>query len=78
MPSTTARPHRIGWAVKHAKAGEAVTRRGWRTPGQAVTYRQPTEVRAQGYLLLRTRSGRTWPMTFGQRDLLANDWQLAV
>lgn len=31
----------------------------------------------QGYLLLTTRSGKSWPMTLTHRDLLAEDYALA-
>ena len=77
MPSTcsTERPHRIGWAVKQAKAGRSVTRRGWKVKGQSVSY-----VAASGsekaYLEWQTRSGKTWPATLGQQDILAEDWML--
>lgn len=76
MPTTTT-PHRIGWAVKQAKAGHAVMRTGWKVPGQRVSYR-PDREGSQSYLLLTTRSGRSWPATLGHRDLLAEDWALAT
>lgn len=70
------RPHRIGWAVKTMKAGQAVTRRGWKVKGQSVSF-VPAEGSAKAYLEWRTRSGKTWPATLGQQDLLAEDWCLA-
>lgn len=69
--------HGIGWAVKQARLGQAVTRRGWKYPGQRVVY-VAGEGAVKGYLKLVTASGRSWPMTFGQRDMLAKDWMLAV
>ena len=79
MPTSSERAHRIGWAVKQAKAGRAVTRRGWKVAGQAVSYCVGDQggSRPQPYLRLTTASGRSWPFTFGQRDILAEDWMLA-
>ena len=74
MPCSTTE-HRIGWAVKQATSGRKVTRRGWKTPGQYVSYVQATR-QQKAYLAWHTRSGRSWPATLGQRDLLAKDWQL--
>ena len=74
MP-TTCSPHRIGWAIKQAVAGRSVTRKGWKTPGQYVTY-VAGNGRAKASLRWNTASGRTWPATLGHRDLLADDWKL--
>ncbi len=68
-------PHRIGWAIKQARANAKVTRRGWRTPGQYITY-VPTKGKAKQFLLWNTASGRSWPATLSQRDILAEDWML--
>ena len=75
--TTGATPHRIGWAVNQMKAGVGVTRQGCKTPGQTVSYCAGGRVNTKGYIRLKTASGQTWPMTFGQRDILAKDWQLA-
>ena len=74
MPDCT--PHRIGWAVKQAKAGVKVTRRGWKVAGQYVTY-VAANGSAKAYLAWNTRSGKRWPATLGQQDLLAEDWARA-
>ena len=74
MPCEAA--HRIGWAVKECVAGHRVTRKGWKTPGQYLTYAGGAR-RAKAYLQWNTASGRTWPATLGHRDLLAEDWKLA-
>ena len=74
MPDCT--PHRIGWAVKQAKAGAKVTRRGWKVAGQFLTY-VPATSRSKDFLAWNTGSGKTWPATLGQRDLLAEDWAVA-
>ena len=76
MPSSrhgTDAPHRIGYAIKQARAGAKVSRRGWKTPGQYVTYVEGGRA-TKSYLAWHTRTGRTWPATLGQRDLLAEDW----
>lgn len=77
MPDGTQTAHRIGYAVKQLKAGRAVTRSGWKVKGQFLTY-VPAQEKAEAYLLWNTKSGRTWPATLSQRDLLAEDWQLVT
>ena len=74
--SSSTRPHRIGWAVKQAKAGRMVTRTGWKCKGQKVSYVAKVGSN-EAYLKLTTRSGRMWPFSAGQRDLLEEDWALA-
>mgnify|MGYP001563458866 CR=1 FL=1 len=75
MPtSCNERPHRIGYAVKQCREGKAVTRRGWKVKGQRVTL---TDYNGEGYLMLTTASGRSWPVTLGHKDILASDWTLA-
>ena len=68
--------HHIGWALQQAQAGIAVTRKGWLVPGQRLSY-VPGNGKAEAYVCLTTASGRTWPWTAGQRDLLADDYVAA-
>ncbi len=83
MPDATGAPagHRIGYAIKQAIAGERVTRRGWKVAGQYITYCHGNNVDNAGqlaYLVWNTRSGKSWPATLSQRDLLADDWMVVT
>lgn len=62
--------------MKQCLAGHKVTRTGWKTSGQYVTYVMG-EGSTKGYLAWHTASGKQWPATLGQRDLLGTDWKLA-
>lgn len=75
MPSSCSTPHRIGWAVKQMRAGHSVTRK-WKCAGQKLSIVAGSG-QAKSYVLLTTASGRSWPFTFGQRDILAEDYRLA-
>lgn len=70
----------FGGVLAALRRGEAVTRSGWKTPGQRVRLVKGGYAdggnKAKAYFQIVTASGRFWPMTFGQRDLLARDWQI--